>query len=95
MRNPYAQRAIAEVLIGRGNRQRNGTNPWTFTRLPVPQQDWLFHRVGANRYVIRNVLSGKVLDARNSCVTQNGCKVQQWAMNSNDTSQVWIVTPAN
>lgn len=73
----------------------NGLTPWMFSYAPVPQQDWIFYRVGPNRYVIKNVLSGKVLDAVNSCVMENGCKVQQWSMVTNDMSQVWILERVN
>lgn len=67
----------------------NGAQPNLRGWFPVPQQDWLFYKVGPNRYVIRNVLTGKALDARNSCTGSNGCKVQQWKIVSNDLSQVW------
>ncbi len=87
------QGKFLEVDFWRAN--QNGVNPWMMGYAPVPQQDWLFYEVGENRYVIRNVLSGKVLDAKNSCTNQNGCKVQQWNAVSNDMSQVWILDPAN
>lgn len=77
------------------NANTNGVTPWMMGYGPFPQQDWVFYEVAENRYVIRNVLSGKVLDAKNSCTNENGCKVQQWNPVSNDMSQVWRLEPAN
>jgi len=63
----------------------------------APNQVWYFYKVPnkTNRYIIRNEASGKVLDAVDSCTSQNGCKVQQWTPRDSDASQVWIVEKAD
>ena len=54
-------------------------------------QEWHFYKGSGNKYVIRNVLTGKVLDATDSCTDQNGCSVRQRSPKNNDATQVWIL----
>ncbi|MCZ8132665.1 MAG: RICIN domain-containing protein [Steroidobacteraceae bacterium] len=58
---------------------------------------WHFHAV-PNRpgmFLIRNVATGRVLDARNACVRSNGCEVRQRDARNGDSTQVWILERAN
>lgn len=60
----------------------NGNQLWHF--YPIPNK--------AGHYLIRNVVSGKVLGAKKDCVNQNGCNVRQANVVNNDASQVWILS---
>lgn len=53
-------------------------------------QVWHFYRVGNNRYLVRNLASGKVLDAANP---QGSAVVRQWGARNGDTTQVWLIEP--
>jgi hypothetical protein len=46
-------------------------------------------------FLIRNVATGRVLDARNACVRSNGCEVRQRDARNGDSTQVWILERAN
>lgn len=59
----------------------------------APNQIWWFFKIPnqTNKYLIRNVGSQKVLDANNSCTSENDCKVKQYDAINNDATQVWVV----
>jgi hypothetical protein len=62
-----------------------------------PNQLWHFYAV-PNRpglFVVRNVATGKVMDAINGCVHENGCRVKQRTASNNDPTQVWILEKVN
>jgi hypothetical protein len=58
-------------------------------------QRWLFIKVKDNKYVIKNLANGKLLDAGNSCVNNNECTVSTLNPSSNDQTQIWILEKAN
>jgi hypothetical protein len=60
-------------------------------------QLWHFYQVPKRPglFVIRNVATGKVMDAVKGCVKQNGCAVRQQSAKNNDPTQVWILQRAN
>jgi hypothetical protein len=55
-------------------------------------QLWHFYQVPnrAGLFVVRNAATGKVMDAVNNCVGQNGCTVRQKPARNNDPTQVWV-----
>ena len=59
----------------------------------APNQIWWFFQIPNQRdkYIIRNVGSQKVLDANNSCTSENDCRVNEWDGLNNDATQVWVV----
>jgi hypothetical protein len=58
-------------------------------------QRWLFIKVKDNKYVIKNLANGKLLDAHNSVSTATDCSVKTWNPVSNDQTQIWILDKAN
>jgi hypothetical protein len=79
-----------ELLQNSGRVQMWGPN------LPLsghaPNQIWWFFEIPnqKDKYIIRNVGSQKVLDANNSCTSENDCRVKQWDAINNDATQVWV-----
>lgn len=61
----------------------NGNQLWHFYAVP--------NRSG--HFIVRNVATGKVMEAKNDCVNQNGCAVRQRNGRNNDPTQVWILSP--
>jgi hypothetical protein len=59
----------------------------------APNQVWMFFKVPnqTNKYIIRNLGSQKVLDANNSCTSDNDCRVKQYDAINNDATQVWVM----
>ena len=54
-------------------------------------QEWKITRLNNGAYQIINVKSdSKALDAPNSCVTQNGCKLQLFSKSATDDTQQWF-----
>jgi hypothetical protein len=58
-------------------------------------QRWLFIKVKDNKYVIKNLANGKLLDSGNGCVSNNSCSVKTWNPINNDQTQIWVVEKAN
>ncbi|RYY70750.1 MAG: hypothetical protein EOO13_05510 [Chitinophagaceae bacterium] len=59
--------------------------------LPRTNQEWSIEKIANGNYVIKNLLSGKVIDAVNGEVTSNGGTVQLWNKVNNDLSQQWVL----
>ncbi len=53
-------------------------------------QEWGIQRLSNGHYVIKNIMSGKVIDAVNADVNANGGKVQLYSRVSGDDTQEWI-----
>lgn len=79
------------VEIDWWNSGANGRQLWVYNWSVTPNQIWTLHRVADNRYVIKNMHSGKVLAAKSSCAGTNGCAVGQWSVSPGNLSQVWIL----
>ena len=57
-------------------------------------QRWLFIKLRDDKYVIKNVLSGKVLDARNDDINKTSCGVRTTHAGNNDQTQIWVLEKA-
>ncbi len=58
-------------------------------------QRWLFIKLKDNKYLIKNLANGKLLDANNSCVNDNSCGVKTYKPLTDDQTQIWILEKAN
>lgn len=82
----------------------NGDPPDVEARMNIMQawrtnQEWKIKKSktagGAMIFNIYNKATGKYLDAVNSCVSENGCKVQVWSYKEGDFSQDWWFVKVN
>ena len=58
--------------------------------LPRTNQEWSIEKLPNGNYIIKNLMSGKVLDVPAADANRNGGKVQLWSKRSNDLNQQWI-----
>jgi pimeloyl-ACP methyl ester carboxylesterase len=58
-------------------------------------QRWLLIRLRNNKYLIKNLANGKVLDANNGCTQNETCGVKTWRPVTDDQTQIWTIEPAN
>lgn len=58
-------------------------------------QRWLFIRLKNDKYLVKNLANGKLLDANNSCLNTGDCGVKTWNPVTDDQTQVWILEKAN
>jgi hypothetical protein len=58
-------------------------------------QRWLFIKVKDNKYVIKNLANGKLLDSGNDCINSNSCSVKTWNPVNNDQTQIWELEKVN
>jgi hypothetical protein len=56
-----------------------------------PNQVWHFYNLGRNRYLLRNVASGKVLEGSDPVTSNEG---RQWSGRDNARRQVWVIQRA-
>ena len=70
---------------------------WEKNGLPAvsANQRWLFIKLKDDKYLIKNIANGKLLDAGNSCVTGTDCGVKTWNPVTDDQTQIWVVQKAN
>ena len=70
---------------------------WEKNNFPLTNlnQRWLFIQVSGNRYVIKNVENGKVLDANNDNINSTSCRVKTYKPINNDQTQIWILEKVN
>lgn len=70
---------------------------WEKNNFPATNlnQRWLFIPVSGNRYVIKNVENGKVLDANNDNINSTTCRVKTYRPVNNDQTQIWILQKVN
>ncbi|HEU4471560.1 MAG TPA: hypothetical protein VFR58_10780 [Flavisolibacter sp.] len=70
---------------------------WQKNGLPAlsANQRWLFIRLKDNKYLIKNVANGKLLDAHNDCLDETSCGVKTYRPQTNDQTQIWIVEKAD
>jgi hypothetical protein len=55
-------------------------------------QEWYLEKIAdTDRYVIKCIRDGRVLDAKNDCVNSNGCAVTLNSRNANDPTQEWVL----
>ncbi len=54
-------------------------------------QRWLFIKVKDNKYILKNLANGKLLDANNSCLNGTDCGVKTWNPITDDQTQIWIL----
>lgn len=52
-------------------------------------QQWLFHHLNSNNYLIANVYHGRILDADTNTICCNGTKVQLWRHIPGNLNQTW------
>lgn len=62
---------------------------------PRTNQEWSIEKLPSGRYIIKNILSGKVIDAVNADVNKDGGKVQLYSRVLNDDTQEWIFEKVN
>ncbi|MGB3006028.1 MAG: C1 family peptidase [Chitinophagaceae bacterium] len=62
---------------------------------PRTNQEWSIEKLPNGRYIIKNILSGKVIDAVNADVNKDGGKVQLYSRVLNDDTQEWIFEKVN
>lgn len=69
---------------------------WERNNAPVANanQRWLFIRLRDDKYIIKNLLSGKVLDANNSGINNTSCGVATRHSVNNDQTQIWVLEKA-
>ena len=69
---------------------------WEKNSLPglSANQRWLFIRLEDNKYLIKNIANGKLLDANNACLDSNECGVKTWNPVTDDQTQIWILEKA-
>ena len=53
-------------------------------------QEWGIEKLANGHYIIRNIMSGKVVDAVDASVNTDGGKVQLWSRGAGDDTQEWI-----
>lgn len=72
---------------------------WEKNNIPAinANQRWLFIKVKntTDKYVIKCLANGKLLDANNSCINTSSCGVKTWVPVTNDQTQIWILEKAN
>jgi Lipase (class 3) len=72
---------------------------WEKNALPAvsANQRWLFIKVNntTNKYILKNIANGKLLDANNACINGTDCGVKTWAPVTDDQTQIWILEKAN
>ena len=70
---------------------------WEKNSVPAvsANQRWLFIKIKDNKYLIKNIANGKLLDATNSCAggTAN-CGVSTRDAVTDDQTQIWILEKA-
>jgi hypothetical protein len=54
-------------------------------------QRWLFIRLKDNKYLVKNLANGKLLDANNACINDNSCGVKTYKPITDDQTQIWIL----
>lgn len=54
-------------------------------------QRWLFIKLKDNKYLIKSLANGKLLDANNSCIDGTSCGVKTWNPITDDQTQIWIL----
>jgi hypothetical protein len=70
---------------------------WEKNNLPgfSANQRWLFIRLKNDKYLIKNLANGKLLDSNNSCINDNTCRIKTYKPTTDDQTQIWVLEPAN
>jgi hypothetical protein len=70
---------------------------WEKNNFPLANmnQRWLFIQVSGNRYIIKNLENGKVLDANNDNINSTSCRVKTYRPINNDQTQIWVLEKVN
>ncbi len=70
---------------------------WEKNNMPgfSANQRWLFIRLQGDKYLIKNLANGKLLDANNNCVNDNSCRIKTYKPGTDDQTQIWVLEPAN
>ncbi len=58
-------------------------------------QRWLFINLEGNKYMIKNLENGKVLDANNNNINTTSCGVKTYRPIDNEQTQIWVLEKAN
>jgi Lipase (class 3) len=58
-------------------------------------QRWLLIKLKDNKYLIKNLANGKLLDANNACIGDNSCGVKTYKPLTDDQTQIWVLEKAN
>lgn len=61
--------------------------PW----MPRTNQEWSIEKISNGNYVIKNLMSGKMLDVADTDTNRDGGKVQLFTRQANDETQQWIL----
>jgi hypothetical protein len=70
---------------------------WEKNNLPgfSSNQRWLFIKLKNDKYLIKNLANGKLLDANNGCINDNSCRIKSYKPVTDDQTQIWVLEPAN
>ncbi len=70
---------------------------WEKNNFPLASfnQRWLFINIRDNKYLIKNLENGKVLDANNNNIGTTSCGVKTYRPIDNEQTQIWELQKAN
>ncbi len=70
---------------------------WEKNNFPLVSlnQRWLFVNLEGNKYLIKNLENGKVLDAHNNNISTTSCGVKTYRPIDNDQTQIWVLEKIN
>ena len=90
----YVLDSESESLLNSGSSQIQLWEKNNFLGVSANQR-WLFINLEGNKYLIKNLANGKLLDANNDNLTTNSCRVKTYKPRNNDQTQIWVVEKAN